>query len=188
VDWLTGFMKGVTWLGSNAVVIPVALVVAAVFVVRRRSYRPFAQLGAAVVSSIVLYDVVKAVVHRIRPPMATRLVQVSGYSFPSGHATIAVAVWGTIALILARDRRPRTRVLLGAAAGMIWLVVGLSRLYLGVHWFTDVVGGLALGAAILSCIAALSLVLPTGRGHSRVEFPVRSDGSVGGVPIPTRPT
>jgi hypothetical protein len=68
VEWLTGFMKGVTWLGWNAVVIPVASIVAAVFVVRRRSYRPFAHLGAAVVSSIVLYDVVKDVVHRTRPP------------------------------------------------------------------------------------------------------------------------
>jgi undecaprenyl-diphosphatase len=159
VHWLASFMKYATWLGSNAIVIPVALIVAAVFVFRRRSYGPFAQLAVAVVSSIVLYDVVKAVVHRARPPMAVRLVHVSGYSFPSGHATIAVAVWGTIVLILARGRRPRTTVLLGTAAGMIWLVVGVSRLYLGVHWFTDVVGGFALGAAILSCVAALSIVL-----------------------------
>jgi membrane-associated phospholipid phosphatase len=119
--------------------------------------------------------------------MATRLVQVSGYSFPSGHATIAVAVWGTIVLVLAQGRRARTTVVLGAASGTISLVVGISRLYLGVHWFTDVVGGFALGAAILSCIAALSLVLGPGRGRSRVEFPVGSDGSVGGVQIPTRP-
>jgi membrane protein DedA with SNARE-associated domain/membrane-associated phospholipid phosphatase len=159
LHWLTGFMKGATWLGSNAVVIPVALIVAAVFVIRRRSYRPFAQLATAVVSSILLYDVVKAVVHRARPPVAVRLVEVSGYSFPSGHATIAVAVWGAIALVLASGRRSKTKVLLGAAAGAIALLVGVSRLYLGVHWFTDVVGGLALGAAILSCIAALSLVL-----------------------------
>jgi membrane protein DedA with SNARE-associated domain/membrane-associated phospholipid phosphatase len=187
VSWLTGFMKGATWLGSNAVVIPIALMVAAVFVVRRRSYRPFAQLAAAVVSSILLYDVVKAVVHRARPPEAVRLVQVSGYSFPSGHATVALAVWGAIALVLASGRRSRTKVLLGAAAGMISLVVGVSRLYLGVHWFTDIVGGLALGAAILSCIAALSLVLGPERGPSRGRGPMRSDGSVGGVPFPTRP-
>ncbi len=182
VHWLIGFIKGAAWLGSNAVLIPVALIVAAVFVVRRRSYRPFAQLAAAVVSSIVLYDVVKAVVHRARPPMAVRLVHVSGYSFPSGHATIAVAVWGTVVLILARGRPARTTVLLGAAAGMISLVVGVSRLYLGVQWFTDVVGGLALGAAILSCIAALSLVLRPGRGRPAGRVPMRSDGSVGGVP------
>lgn len=188
VDWLTGFMKGATWLGSNAVVIPVALIVGAVFVRRRRSYRPLAQLAAAVVSSILLYDVVKAVVYRARPPVAVRLVHVSGSSFPSGHATVSVAVWGAIALVFASGRRVRTKVLLGAAAGMISLVVGVSRLYLGVHWFTDVVGGFALGAATLSCIAALSLILGPGRGRSRTEFPARSDdGSVGGVPVPTRP-
>jgi membrane protein DedA with SNARE-associated domain/membrane-associated phospholipid phosphatase len=179
--WLTDFMKGATWLGSNAVLIPVALIVAAVFVVRRGSYRPVAQLAVAVVSSIVLYDVVKAVVHRIRPPTATRLVEVSGSSFPSGHATIAVAVWGTIALVIARGRRPRTRAYLWVAAGMIALLAGISRLYLGVHWFTDVVGGFALGAAILSCIAALSLVLGPGRGRSCGRVPMRSDGSGGGV-------
>ncbi|HET7870051.1 MAG TPA: bifunctional DedA family/phosphatase PAP2 family protein [Actinomycetota bacterium] len=187
VHWLTGFMKGAMWLGSNAVVIPVALIVAAVFVVRRRSYRPLVQLAAAVVSSIVLYDVVKAVVHRARPPVAARLVHVSGFSFPSGHATVAVAVWGAIALVVASGRRSRMKVLLGAAAGMISLVVAVSRLYLGVHWFTDVVGGCALGAAILSCIAALCLILGPGRGRSRTEIPARSDGSVGGVPVPTRP-
>jgi membrane protein DedA with SNARE-associated domain/membrane-associated phospholipid phosphatase len=143
----------------DAVIIPVALIVAAVFVVRRRSYRPFAQLAAAVVSSIVLYDEVKALVHRARPPVAVRLVHVSGFSFPSGHATIAVGVWGAITLVVASGRSVRTKVLPGAAAGMISLVVGVSRLYLGVHWFTDVVGGFALGAAILSCIASLSLVL-----------------------------
>jgi len=184
VQWLTSFMKVATWLGSNAVVIPVALIVAAVFVVRRRSYGPFAQLAAAVVSSIVLYDVVKAVVHRARPPVTVRLVHVSGYSFPSGHATIAVAVWGAITLVLAPGRRSRTKILLGAAAGMISLVVGVSRLYLGVHWFTDVVGGFALGGAILSCIAALSLILGPGRDRSRGRVPMRSDGSVGGVPAP----
>ena len=182
VHWLTGFMKGATWLGSNAVVIPVALIVAAAFVVRRRSYRPLVQLAAGVVSSILVYDVVKAVVHRARPPVAMRLVHVSGYSFLSGHATVAVAVWGAIAIVLASGRRSRTKVLLGAAVGAIAFLVSVSRLYLGVHWFTDVVGGLALGAAILSCIAALSLVLGPGRGRSPGRVSMRSDGSVGGVP------
>jgi membrane-associated phospholipid phosphatase len=159
VGWITGFMKGATWLGSNAVVIPLAVSLAAVFVVRRRSYRPLVQLAAAVVSSILFYDVVKALVHRPRPPIAVRLVHVSGYSFPSGHATVAVAVWGTMVLILGPGRSPRTKVLLGAAAGAISLLVAVSRLYLGVHWFTDVVGGLALGGLVLSGVALLSLVL-----------------------------
>jgi undecaprenyl-diphosphatase len=104
-------------------------------------------------------------------------VHVSGYSFPSGHATVAVAVWGTMVLILAPGRSPRMKVLLGAAAGAIWLLVAVSRLYLGVHWFTDVVGGLALGATILSCIAALSLVLGRGGGGRRDRVPVLSSGS-----------
>ncbi|HEY3071304.1 MAG TPA: phosphatase PAP2 family protein, partial [Candidatus Limnocylindrales bacterium] len=101
--------------------------------------------------------------------------------------TVAVAVWGAITLVVASGRRLRTKVLLGAAAGMISLVVGVSRLYLGVHWFTDVVGGFALGGAILSCIAALSLILGPGRDRSRGRAPMRSDGSVGGVRVPTRP-
>jgi membrane protein DedA with SNARE-associated domain/membrane-associated phospholipid phosphatase len=162
VGWITGFMKGATWLGSNAVVIPVAVILGAAFVVRRRSYRPLVQLAAAVVSSILLYDAMKALVHRPRPPIADRLVHVSGYSFPSGHATVAVAVWGTMVLILGPGRSPRTKVLLGAAAGAISLLVAVSRLYLGVHWFTDVVGGLALGGLVLSGVALLTLVL--GRG------------------------
>jgi undecaprenyl-diphosphatase len=172
VGWITGFMKGATWLGSNAVVIPLAVILAAAFVVRRRSYRPLVQLAAAVVSSILFYDVVRALVHRPRPPIGARLVHASGYSFPSGHATVAVAVWGTMVLILGPGRSPRTKVLLGAAAGAISLLVAVSRLYLGVHWFTDVVGGLALGATILSCIAALSFVLGPGRGGGAPTWPV----------------
>jgi membrane protein DedA with SNARE-associated domain/membrane-associated phospholipid phosphatase len=177
VGWLTGSMKGATWLGSNALVIPVAVTVAAAFVVRRRSYRPLVQLAAAVVSSILLYDVVKAVVHRPRPPIAVRLVHVSGYSFPSGHATVAMAVWGTVVLILASGRSLRRKLLLGAAAGGISLLVSVSRLYLGVHWFTDVVGGLALGATILSCIAAGSLVLGRAGGGPRDQVPALTSGS-----------
>src|SRR5207244_6591004 len=70
----------------------------------------------------------------------------SGSSFPSGHATGTVAVYGMLAALLAASTPYWSRkVGLWAGAAILWLVVGITRLYLGVHWLSDVLGGYALG-------------------------------------------
>jgi membrane protein DedA with SNARE-associated domain/membrane-associated phospholipid phosphatase len=161
--WLTAGMKTVTWLGSNAVLIPVLAGIAAYVLVRRRAVWAAGFLLAAVAGSNVLYQVAKPLVGRARPPASLHLISVSGYAFPSGHATAAIACWGAAALVLGLGRSTRRKVVLWSAGSVIALLVSLSRLYLGVHWWTDVVGGLALGGLWL-CVLGLVVVLRGSRG------------------------
>ena len=90
---------------------------------------------------------------RERPFFPDPLATESSFSFPSGHALISLAVYGSIALVLAR-RLPRRgdRMLLYAATGLLVLAIGFSRLYLGVHFLSDVLAGFAAGAAWLALL------------------------------------
>jgi undecaprenyl-diphosphatase len=87
---------------------------------------------------------VKGLANRPRPPAADRLTVVHGWSYPSQHAAQALATWGMLALMLMAGRSARARLLLAAGAALIAFVVGLTRIYLGAHWMTDVLGGWAL--------------------------------------------
>lgn len=156
-DWLTAVMKSVTWLGSNAVIVPGLVLVAGLFLVRRRDWRPGAKLAAAVGGAVALYDIVKPAVGRARPPSAIWIGHYSGGAFPSGHATQTVAFYAMLALVLSVGRSAKTRALLWSGAGLIALVVGASRVYLGAHWLTDVLSGYALGATWVAIVVAVTL-------------------------------
>jgi membrane protein DedA with SNARE-associated domain/membrane-associated phospholipid phosphatase len=162
-EWLTGIMKVATWLGSTAVIVPVALVVGGFFVVRRHQWRPLALLAAAVAGAIGLYDIVKPLVGRSRPPSGIWIGHYSGAAFPSGHATQAIAFYAILSVVLAAGRSPRVKIVLWSAAAVIVLVVGASRIYLGAHWLTDVVGGYALGAIGAAIVVIALLVAPSRR-------------------------
>ena len=153
-------MKMLTWLGSNAVLVPVVLIAGGWFLWKRRDWSPFVRMAVALGGAVASYDIVKPLVARPRPPAFDRIVGVlSGWSFPSGHATQSVAAWGMLALILAANRsvRQKAAVLLGAL--LIVVVVGASRIYLGAHWFTDVLAGYALGGLWLCLVVAGSLMV-----------------------------
>ena len=93
---------------------------------------------------------------RPRPPSYLWVEAYTGPSFPSLHATLSIAVYGMLSAILAHDRSPRVQVLVWSLAGLVTLIVGASRIYLGAHWPTDILGGYALGAAWLSFLVALT--------------------------------
>ena len=131
--WLTSAMRVVTRLGSTAVIVPLALIVGFFFILRRRQWRPLALLAAAVAGGIGLYDIVKPLVGRPRPPSAIWIGHYLGASFPSGHATLSIAFYATLAIVLGAGRSPRAKTGLWSAAGVVVLVVGASRIYLGAH-------------------------------------------------------
>ena len=146
--WLTTAMRVLTWLGSTTVLVP--LVVGIGLVARRRtgSWASLATLGLSLGGAIVLYDFVKPVVGRPRPHTGRLVETITGYSFPSGHSTQMAAVTVTLALLTsAMTGSRRRRVTAWSIAVVASLVVAFSRVYLGVHWPTDVVAALALGAA-----------------------------------------
>ncbi|MER5388444.1 phosphatase PAP2 family protein [Saccharopolyspora sp. NPDC002686] len=154
--WLTTAMQGLTWLGSSVVLVPVLLAASAFFLVARREVRATVAMWVAFLGAVGLYELVKVLVGRPRPPAVDDLVHATGPSFPSGHMTQAVVAWGVLAFVLLRDRPRRARWLVPGAA-LLALVVGASRIYLGAHWLTDVLGGLALGGVWLAVLLILDL-------------------------------
>ncbi|MFH5824160.1 phosphatase PAP2 family protein [Georgenia sp. AZ-5] len=151
--WLTTVMAAVTWLGSAWLLALLCVAVGVAAHRRVRSWRPLVLLGVTLAGATLLAQLIKLLVARPRPDEG--LVAALGYSFPSGHATTAAAVWGALALMacrLARGRGGRAAAIgLGAAVAT---VVGLTRVYLGVHEATDVLGGWALGTAWLAAVAS----------------------------------
>jgi undecaprenyl-diphosphatase len=151
--WVTTAMKWITVLGDFEFLVPMILVVGGIWWYRRGSPRPLALLLGSFVGAATLADILKPIVGRPRPPVAQMVGSFSGWAFPSGHATQATAVFGMLAVLIAVSASSWTRKV-GAwfVATLVILMVGLSRVYLGVHWLTDVFGGYALGALWLSVL------------------------------------
>jgi membrane protein DedA with SNARE-associated domain/membrane-associated phospholipid phosphatase len=162
VGWVTSLMKDVTWLGSNAVLIPLVVVLGGYLLMRKTDWRAPVLLAAALAGANAWYHIAKPLVARERPPESLHLITVSGYAFPSGHATAAIAVWGAAAIVLSSGRPVRWKAAFWLGAGLIAALVSFSRVYLGVHWWTDVVSGMALGGAWL-CLLGAGLLLGVGR-------------------------
>jgi undecaprenyl-diphosphatase len=150
--------KAVSFLGSPGFVAAWGLALVALLAVRRR---PLLVGGwvAAVAGGGLLDVALKAVFHRTRPTWDLPLLTARGWSFPSGHAMGSLVAYGMLAYLLVRDakgRRPRLAIVVGAVA--LVLLIGLSRMYLGVHYFSDVVGGYAAGVVWLAaCITGLEV-------------------------------
>lgn len=138
--WLTG----VSELGDAAVVLPVVLVVLSWFV-WHRSWRSATYWLAAVGGAELIVKLLKLALHRARPnPYASG---VESFSFPSSHATLAIVTYGFLAFLLCEGQRRRVRMSIVLVTAAAVSLIAASRLYLGVHWVSDVVAGLSFGLA-----------------------------------------
>ena len=156
--WLTSLAKALTWLGSSIVLWPVVVIAGLGLWRWRRHWLPAVLPALALAGAWAGALLIKGLVDRPRPPVGDRLTVVHGWSYPSQHAAQALATWGMLALMLMAGRSARARVLLAAGAVLIAFVVGLTRLYLGAHWMTDVLGGWAL-AAVWDCLLIICYLL-----------------------------
>ncbi|MDD5110369.1 MAG: LssY C-terminal domain-containing protein [Patescibacteria group bacterium] len=174
---LTRLFLWITAWGNWLVAGSITAVATIIFLLRRRRHMVVA-LWTTMLGSQMFHILGKWVVHRSRPPMA--LYAVSSTSFPSGHAVIAAALYGFVAFALARSAktwRGKTNAILGGL--VVILVLGFSRLYLGVHYLSDVWGGYLIG--LLWLIIGISLAewyrarpasqpTPAGRISGRVQL------------------
>jgi undecaprenyl-diphosphatase len=162
---MTGFSKAFTFLGSGAFVWPLALVCAAALAWARR-WTEVCVLLAGMALTVLGFHEIKSWVDRPRPPAP--LVGTHGSSFPSGHAAHSVIYVWLATTIVVRLRPGMARAALVVVAGIVvTALVGLSRVYLGVHYLSDVSGGWALGAAAFSICAAIGLVVSQLRHNPR---------------------
>ena len=146
---LTNVFRGVTTLGSPVGLIITVAVVAGALSVRRRSWQPLLISAVTLGGAELIGTILKVLVGRDRPSPVDRVpdVTANGLDFPSGHSTQSAAAYTILALLIAQQVPHRfARVLLYAAAAVAAGLVGVSRLYLGVHWFTDVAASWLLGA------------------------------------------
>ena len=140
----TTVLRDFTQLGGAAVLVPIALIVCLLSARRHGVVTSAAFLTLTVGGQFALADLVKWIVDRTRPNI-DRLTGFSGPSFPSGHATAAAACFAAFALLAAIGRSRRVRATLVSLAAAVAAGIACTRVFLGVHWLTDVLGGLLLG-------------------------------------------
>jgi membrane-associated phospholipid phosphatase len=175
----TRFLRDVSMFGGTPAMILFALVAATFETIRTRSRAVVEFLVVVVGGQLILQNVTKVIVDRSRPDIH-RLTGFSGASFPSGHATTTAATFAAIAFLVGRGRSRRTKAVLAGAAAAIAVAVATTRVFLGVHWLTDVIAGLAMGWAwfAISSIAFGGRVLVFGRP---VEIAERADKELSGA-------
>jgi undecaprenyl-diphosphatase len=144
-QWLQGVLLDLTAIGGPTVI---SLVVAAVvgFLCLQTRYRTAMVVAAAAISGEILNHTLKLMFMRARPDVVPHLRDVNSASFPSGHAMESAIVYLTLGVMLMRVAERRiTKIYCLTIAVLVTLLVGISRVYLGVHYPTDVLGGWMLG-------------------------------------------
>jgi len=153
-DLLTAAAVAVTHLGSTAAMAVLAVVAGVRLWLTDRRADAVLVVGAMSGAQLVFRGL-KELLDRPRPPEDGHLVHAASESLPSGHATTAIVVIGTLVVLAWPGRTPAVRTALVAAAALWVGAVGLTRIYLGVHWFSDVIAGWLVGGAWLAaCVAA----------------------------------
>ncbi|MGH9209378.1 MAG: phosphatase PAP2 family protein [Acidimicrobiales bacterium] len=153
-----------TWISRFGSTIPVLVLgTLAAILTWRRCPAVGVAIAAATVSRPLIEFTLKATVDRSRPDLE-RMVPGNGPSFPSGHVMAAVALWGLLPAVVAlyTQRRALWWASVGVAGSLI-VGIAASRVYLGVHWFTDVTAGLVVGAFFL-----LGVEIVFHRAHTRI--------------------
>ncbi|MGC1271663.1 MAG: phosphatase PAP2 family protein [Croceibacterium sp.] len=145
--WFNNAMTDLTALGG-VTVLTLAVVLASAMLVLRKRLRMAAMLVFATSSGAIAGTMLKGLFARPRPDVVRHLVEVNSLSFPSGHAMNSAIVFLTLGAIVSRNYEERsTRLFIMIAAILLTLTIGISRVYLGVHWPSDVLAGWSVGGA-----------------------------------------
>lgn len=164
---LTSIMTIFSFIGSYQTIVIVSLIVAVLLYVKGKHTSQIILLFVTIISTAIVNQILKYAIQRERPSFY-RLAEATGYSFPSGHSMGAFAVYGMMTLILLKYIHSRRgQVLTLIASSLLILFVGMSRIYLGVHFPSDVIGGYLLSLFLITII--LLEIQPILKGSRMIE-------------------
>jgi undecaprenyl-diphosphatase len=175
---LTSFMSLATYFGDSSVTLIVVLLLGLLWSWQTRTINPLALLVGAYVGARITETTVKMLTHRPRPPAEEAIGEFTRFAFPSGHATYASAIYGTVAVLAIASLGWNKRRVIWAVTACLIAVVGLSRIYLGAHWLTDVLGGIILGAVWAMCLITTTRTLefiPNPKRRASLSLPPNTD-------------
>ncbi|GAP94477.1 phosphatase PAP2 family protein [Leptolyngbya sp. NIES-2104] len=154
--WLTPIIVFITCIGDPTILLIVGTLMSAVLLMRhQKSEAMTIALGGF--GALGLNLLLKRLFERSRPELWSRTVEVKFYSFPSGHAMLSIVMYGLLGYLLA-TRYPKYRNLIILSMLILIALIGFSRMYLGVHWFTDIIAGYAAGFVwLMTCVLSLEI-------------------------------
>ena len=173
-QWVETIMRDFTALGGFAVLTTITAIVVGFLILTRKRHAAW-MVVVSIVGGTVISNLLKWTFSRPRPDLVPHGTEVYTLSFPSGHAMLSALVYLTLGALLARTQADtRVKIYLLCSAGILAFIVGISRIYLGVHWPTDVLAGWAVGAgwALLCWVTMLWL-----QGKGKVE---QANGTLSG--------
>lgn len=160
-------MLAVSLLASRQLLVP-AVIVILIILAALKDKSGLIFLGCAMIGEVILEVSTKDLFHRARPESFFNVPLPHSYSYPSGHALGSICFYGAMALVGSRYFITNKRWLAYFVATLIVCWIGLSRIYLGVHYPTDVIGGYLLGAAWLSLLSAMLDLQPISAKKERL--------------------
>lgn len=143
---LTLFSKSIAVIFDPIFLVIVSMAIAGFLYYKNKKKESVVILSSIIITGIIV-EFLKNTIHRVRP--TNMLVPETGFSFPSGHATMTIVFLGLLTYIFTKSKSKKTKILSLLVSSLIIIIVALSRICLEVHWATDVIGGLVIGGAIL---------------------------------------
>lgn len=162
---LNGIAASIAYIAGPIGMPILAALAIVILALRRKSWTPLILIASAGAGSVLMTIAGKDIVGRVRPPHSDAVPPFEfSPSFPSGHTLNAIVIAGIICyLLILRQRSTHARVITIATASLLAIAVGLSRVYIGAHWFTDVLAGWTLGGAWLAIIITAHRLYLTSR-------------------------
>lgn len=146
----TSIMKIFTFFGSTIFIVILSIILFIIFIILKQKDKAFKTAGAIIISTII-NNIIKIIIRRPRPEYIT--VVEKTFSYPSGHTMASTTLYGILLYLLLKSNLNKTyKIGFGIILGNLPLLVGISRIYLGAHFFTDVFGGYLLSGLILTIV------------------------------------
>ena len=144
-DFFDIFFKTITYLGNT---LPVVIITITLLIYLNKEDRII--LGSSMIITLCVNQLIKYLVKRPRPPLEERLITQGGYSFPSGHSMMALCLYGVlIYFVVTKIKSKKKQIVFTILLSLIILLIGISRIYVRVHYPSDVVGGFLITITIL---------------------------------------